>query len=456
MTFAGRPRVMVLAEASNPTWASVPLIGWRGAEALSSVADIHLVTQVRNRRAITEACPTWPCTFIDTEDLAAPLHRLATRMRGGAGKAWTLNSLIASLSYPLFERRAWKVLGSRVLAGEFDVVHRLTPVSPGFPSPVAARCAAAGVPFVLGPINGGVPWPPGFEAERDREGERLGLLRGLQKFMPGYRATRRHAAAILVGSSAAMSDLPPEFRSKASLLPENAVYEREITTEPREFDEQSLRVVFVGRLVPLKGVSMLIAAFREVADRSPGRMVLDIVGDGPERPSLERLAGGRPDIRFTGTVPREQAISILQSSHVLAFPSIREFGGGVVVEAMACGTVPIVADYGGPRDLVPDDGGVRLPMGSRQLLTDGLVHALGRAINDREWLAAMSRCAVAHVRGKLTWEARSRYLVSLYSSLMSKKPGLERTRPETARPGVSTPKPALAPGPRDSCGGRDP
>jgi glycosyltransferase involved in cell wall biosynthesis len=396
----------------------VPLIGWRGAQSLAGLACVHLVTQVRNRAAITAAGPSWPCTYIDTEDVVGPLYRLATRLRGGAEQAWTLNSLIASLSYPLFERRAWRLLAPRICGGEFDVVHRLTPVSPGFPSFMAAKCAAIGVPFVLGPINGGVPWPAGFEAERARERERLGALRNLQKLAPSYRRTRRHATAILVGSSIAMKDLPCEFREKATLMPENAVYDSEVVNQNRDFTGATLRVVFVGRLVPLKGVSMLLDAFRIAFDAVSGRMTLDIIGDGPERAALEERALGCPGVRFTGQVPRERVMEVLKASHVLALPSIREFGGGVVVEAMACGTVPIVADYGGPRDLVPSEAGVRVPLTSRAQLVEGFAAAMTRASEDRGWLALMSDAAIRHVRTSLTWEARSRRLLALYQELI--------------------------------------
>ena len=80
-----------------------------------------------------------------------------------------------------------------------------------------------------------------------------------------------------------------------------------------------------------------------------GKLELHIIGDGPERLSLETLARELNIERaatFHGWLPHEAVQKKLQMCDFLALPSIREFGGGVVIEAMALGVTPIVANYG--------------------------------------------------------------------------------------------------------------
>jgi hypothetical protein len=48
-------RALLIAEACNPEWVSVPLEGWSHSRAIASIVDAHLVTQVRNRDAIQRA-----------------------------------------------------------------------------------------------------------------------------------------------------------------------------------------------------------------------------------------------------------------------------------------------------------------------------------------------------------------------------------------------------------------
>ncbi len=62
----------------------------------------------------------------------------------------------SSISYYYFEYLVWKKFGGRIRAGEFDLVHRITPVSPTVQSLLVAKCARYRVPMIIGPLNGGV------------------------------------------------------------------------------------------------------------------------------------------------------------------------------------------------------------------------------------------------------------------------------------------------------------
>ena len=99
-----------------------------------------------------------------------------TLLRGGTSLGWTIHSALSTLAYPIFEYKVWQRFGARLKSGEFDVVHRITPLSPTTPCYLAKKLARLGVPLILGPLNGGIPWPPGFNQVRRAEREWLGYF----------------------------------------------------------------------------------------------------------------------------------------------------------------------------------------------------------------------------------------------------------------------------------------
>lgn len=417
------PRVLVIAEAANPEWASVPLVGWSLASALRRVADVHIVTQIRNRDAILRAGLREGIDFtaMNSERIARPVWALASVLRMGEGKGWTMLQALDVLSHTYFERRIWQSFGPRLLAGEFDIVHRITPLSPTVPSPIAARCRAAGIPFVLGPLNGGVPWPAGFGATRRREREWLSYVRGAYRLLPGRQATLK-ADAILAGSRHTLSEIPAAHRSRCIYLPENGI-------DPERFSRRAapapgpLRACFIGRMVPYKGPDMLLEAAAPLL--RAGATTLEMVGDGPMLAELKATVAAEglgEAVTFHGWLPHASVQDVAVRCGLLAFPSIREFGGGVVLEAMALGLAPLVVDYAGPGELVVPGTGFKVPVGRRPEIIARFRAELVRLATRPDEVAAAGVAARGRVAADFTWACKAAQLREVYDWVLGARP----------------------------------
>ncbi len=109
-------------------------------------------------------------------------------------------------------------------------------------------------------------------------------------------------------------------------------------------------LVTAGALIPRKGQTLVLEALSEL----DGATLL-LVGDGPDRNALERLArsrglGGR--VRFLGNRPHEELPDLLAAADAMVLASASEGLANVWVEALACGTPVVISDVGGAREVV--------------------------------------------------------------------------------------------------------
>lgn len=144
-------------------------------------------------------------------------------------------------------------------------------------------------------------------------------------------------------------------------------------------------LLFIGNLVPVKGIAVLIEAIAQLKDEEPC-LRLHIVGQGPLRADLERRArqAGLGDrVSFTGALPQTQLPDWYRAADCLVLPSHSEGVPNVLLEASACGTPWVASDVGGIPEIAVD--------GRCRLVAPNAPSALARAIRDT--LAAPPRGA---------------------------------------------------------------
>src|SRR5215212_6395165 len=170
------------------------------------------------------------------------------------------------------------------------------------------------------------------------------------------------------------------------------------------------RVLFVGRLAPQKGVHALVAAVALIED--PSARVL-LVGDGPERPALEREAkqiGVGDRLHFVGFFAHDRLPAAIAHADVLVLPSVYEELGTVLLEAMWAG-LPIVASRtGGIPDVIEDGvNGLLVPPGE----PEALARAINRVLADRGLAYRLSEGAQARAKD-YDWEVLAGRVLQVY------------------------------------------
>jgi glycosyltransferase involved in cell wall biosynthesis len=179
-------------------------------------------------------------------------------------------------------------------------------------------------------------------------------------------------------------------------------------------------VLSAGRFVPLKNVALLVDAFALVRRADPTAHLL-LVGEGPERPALERHAarlGIADAVSFAGYVSQNRMAPYYRTADVFALPSDFDNSPNVVLEAMACGLPVVATDVGGVAEFVAvNRGGSLVPRGDAAAMAG----ALG------EWLSDAGRRRAASVFNRqlvverYSWRASAERLLEVYREVLDRR-----------------------------------
>ncbi|HWE52009.1 MAG TPA: glycosyltransferase family 4 protein [Bryobacteraceae bacterium] len=180
-----------------------------------------------------------------------------------------------------------------------------------------------------------------------------------------------------------------------------AAVRRELGLEGRQI------ILAVGRMSKEKAHNDLIEAFHAVKANQP-RAALVLVGDGPERPGLERLAG--EGVLFTGQ--QRDVTRFFAIADVMALPSLTEGSPNVLLEAMACGVPSVATSVGGVPEIVSHEKEALLVPARAPAQ---LAAAIGRVLAEPELRAALVANSLDTIRRRHSLEARAEALMRIYT-----------------------------------------
>lgn len=339
-------------------------------------------------------------------------HRALFRLSGWLPRRIAESTVgLLMLMYTQWTQR--RVVRQLIREHGIDVLHQPAPVAPSYPS----MFFGLGPPLIIGPMNGGMDYPPAFRsAESLASRIFVALARSFTSVTNRLLPGKQNAAVLLVANQRTAAALPTGCRGRVVELVENGVDLATWDAGSLSTPKDPSRFVFMGRLVDWKALPIVFEAMMHVSAAT-----LDVIGHGAIREPWEdesRRRGLADRVRFLGWRSQEECAEALGNATALVLPSLYECGGAVVLEAMAMARPVIATDWGGPSDYLDAETGFLIAPQSREVLVAGFAESMQRLIDNETLAARMGAAARRKVLAQFTWQSKIDRILEIYKSVL--------------------------------------
>lgn len=305
----------------------------------------------------------------------------------------------------------------------FDIFHHITYANDWMASHTGALLP---VSYVRGPGGGAQRVPAKFVAEYPVKEHLSQTFRSAGQWLfrhdPFFIAGQNRAKALLVCNKESFDALPEKWQEKAYMFPVNGISKEDLLlfrTKPKT-KNKNFTVLTAGKLIKIKGFDLAIKAFKVFSEKNKDADFI-IVGDGPELENLQKLIGslGLEDkVKIEKWMPRETLLEKMLNCDVFLFPSLRDGGGNVVVEAMAAGKPVVCFDMAGPAFHIDEKCGIKIkPDFPEQAITD-IAKALEKLYSDENLKLSLGKGAMEKAQREYDWDRLGDRLKEIYGKIL--------------------------------------
>jgi glycosyltransferase involved in cell wall biosynthesis len=414
-------RVLIVSENISMRMGGESSLPFYYAKLLSACgAEVWLACHERVESELRAAFPNLEHRMMFVRDTR--LQKLAFRY-GSALPLRIREMLIGQTIHLSTQMRIRTIAAQLARAGKIDVAFEPSPITPKGLS----FLYDIGVPVVIGPLCGGMNFPPAFvnlDSFLTRYSVALGrqISRFANRMIPG----KLEADVLIVANSSTLKALPVGYRGQVIRLFESGVdldlWKSNDTSVKRSDD--TVRFAFSGRFVDWKGIQYLVPAFAKAVVQEPNCR-LDLIGGGELEGEVKAMIGRNNlgnAVRLHGWLSRDDAACIIRETDVFVMPSLRECGGTAILEAMALGKPVIATNWGGPADYIDESCGLLVDPKSRSAFVDGLAEAMVRLVRSPELRKSLGNGGKARVRcDYLDWESKAVRVLSILTEVSRPK-----------------------------------
>lgn len=355
-------RILLSAYGCEPHRGSEFGIGWNWAISLASLGhDVLVLTQdtIHKKEIIAKELKSLPQEIIsrlefiyyDFEPGGKRDSRAQTFERG---RQIIWQFLVFSIAKDLHEKEP------------FDLIHHITWGSIRYGS----RLQNLNTPFVYGPLGSGERAPYNLRRGYSLIGHIKDFVRDISNLAirvdPSVQNTIKNADLIIARTSETQSLIPMKFQDKCLVRSDLGIDEKQFGAFKLR-DRSARKFLFAGRLLHWKGLNVTISAFAKACEICDD-LTFTIVGDGPEKQKLQRIAKRLnvfDKIQFINWVPQNELMALYREHDVFLFTSLHDSGGTVLLEAFGNGMPVISLKLGGPGLLVDNNRGFLLEVKGR-------------------------------------------------------------------------------------------
>jgi len=289
-----------------------------------------------------------------------------------------------------------------------------------------------GLPLVIGPLIAADPPPTAFMEMMRRPvtpaaHSRWHPARLAARLCAAFvnRAARRRdylrrARQILVGTRTALQHVPEAWHGKCRRVTYAGV-EHEVFVPPLAGQSnRAVTLLFVGRLIPYKGVEMLLRAVALAAGTANVQLLLVGSADRAFASFCTQFAsdmGISDRVEFQPPVPRNKLPALYQQADIFCFPTLCDTYGIALLEAMSCGCAVVASDVAGAGEIVDGANGLKISLTTPDQYVREFAEAIGCLAANPARRAAFGAAARRHVLQNHDWPRIGEQVLRIYEEL---------------------------------------